>query len=219
MSTSAYQERILGYFDILGWSDLVAESASRPELLSELESALTGHGLEIRPPDLLLQFTQFSDHVCISTLASQERALTVVQVTLGSMVQRLLKLGYLSRGALVVGPLLHRGNTILGPALAEAHEIESQVARYPRIVFSERACEVAGSVSPPLKTFLRRDVDGLSFMDMLGLVDSLAEIQEIRNSVTGRPLKRDTLAVRSQRGWFFEYLRRREDELRATACG
>ena len=46
----------------------------------------------------------------------------------------LLKLGFLTRGAIVLGELYHRESCVFGPALIRAVEMEKNEAFYPRIL-------------------------------------------------------------------------------------
>jgi hypothetical protein len=57
------------------------------------------------------------------------------------LIVDLLHMGFLTRGAIVVGDLFHRDNVIFGPALLEAYQIESREAFYPRIIVSNKALE------------------------------------------------------------------------------
>ena len=57
------------------------------------------------------------------------------------LIVDLLHMGFLTRGAIVVGDLYHRDNIIFGPALVEAHTIESREAFYPRVIVSRTALE------------------------------------------------------------------------------
>lgn len=114
MTKSRYHDRVLGYFDILGWSETVRASQKRNEVLFDLFRVLTdlAHGWEDRTPAHNVQFVQFSDHVCISTPADDELALVFVAVTIHGIVERLLEVGCATRGAIVVGPLVHTGSII-----------------------------------------------------------------------------------------------------------
>jgi hypothetical protein len=215
MSPLRYENRVLGYFDILGWSDLIRKSEKTPDIIPDLEGALksTGDIWDGRPrtPEHVVQFAQFSDHVCISTLATHDKAVAFIGISVGALVLKLLQMGYATRGALVVGPLVHAGNRIFGPALVEAHEIESKVAKYPRLVLSGRALELAAALP---RNVLRKDIDGLSFLDVFAVLDSPDQVQEIRRALDDNPPTRDSLDIRAKRGWLLEYLRRRDEELR-----
>ncbi len=89
------------------------------------------------------------------------------------------------RGAVTVGAggMLEDGS-FYGPALAEAHQLESEVAKYPRVVVSQTACEfladgqaysmdretaeIMGKIAGICRSFIWQDVDGCWIVDFLG---------------------------------------------------
>lgn len=68
--------------------------------------------------------------------------------------------GFLIRGGISVGKIIHTRNAVFGPALNRAYEIESTMAIFPRIVIDE-------NVLPhlPLIPSLIVQEDGLYFLD------------------------------------------------------
>ena len=218
MKRSRYHDRVLGYFDILGWSEMVRASQKRNEVLFDLFRVLIdlGEGWEGRTPAHNVQFVQFSDHVCISTPADDELALVFVAVTLHGFVERLLEMGYATRGAIVIGPLVHTGSVIFGPALLEAHEIESKVAQYPRIVLSERTLEVASALRPPRNVLRRKDSDGMYFLDVFDTLTSVRQINRIRRALEQKAPARSTLDITVKKNWLRERLSERAAQVRAA---
>ena len=205
----AYEERTLAYFDVLGWSDLISASRDEPGLLVELEDVLSPaedlHKALGRESGI--QLAQFSDHVCISALA--DTGLGGVCVLAASLVVNMLHLGFCARGAIVLGKLVHRGNRVYGPALLEAHYIESRVAVYPRLVLSDEVVSRLGTIgNPSIQTI--RDTDGLEFLDVMSLLPAdrrAGACRKMAAAVKSRiaPAERE-LAVRAKRGWLFQYL-------------
>ena len=61
---------------------------------------------------------------------------------------QLLIAGYCTRGALCFGELEHTDRRIAGKALVEAHRIEREVAKYPRLVLNSEAERVVIEVFP-----------------------------------------------------------------------
>jgi hypothetical protein len=143
-----YQERLLLYADVLGWSAEIrcgdgskllsvvrdihkhAESHNQraPE---ELISKEAKGRLSINPMALEVQFGAFSDHFVFSVPDWFEgRILTKAS----QLMIDLLRAKFLTRGAVVVGSLYLRDNVIFGPALPSAVEIEKNEAIHPRIL-------------------------------------------------------------------------------------
>jgi hypothetical protein len=73
--------------------------------------------------------------------------------------------GVLVRGGITVGNLYHRNGVVIGEALIEAHELESRVANYPRILVSPRVLEHADFQLGA--TELMKDRDGLWCFDYI----------------------------------------------------
>jgi hypothetical protein len=183
--TVGYERRALFYFDILGWSELVRQSATRPDKLYDIERALVACSdlADSLPVGDVLCVGQFSDHFVISALPTPQGLGVIRDVTMIA-VRTLLLDGHCVRGALVVGDLVHRRNRIYGPALLDAVYIESRVAKYPRVVFSDAAVRLADEldgqtfsiVGKPSGEILRmnsrvprrKDADGLTYLDVIG---------------------------------------------------
>jgi hypothetical protein len=160
----AYEQRLLLYCDILGWSaEIVTGDASR--LLAALDRihsraedynererqkllALDGKSVQtqigqvgpvqINRAALEIQYGAFSDHFVFSLPESfGSRIFSVAS----KLTIELLRIGFLVRGAIVLGPLHHRDNVIFGPALLEAVAIEEDEAFYPRILVTDVVVE------------------------------------------------------------------------------
>ena len=216
MTPNKYEERILGYIDVLGWSSLINQSTTDQAIITELLEALdlTRRDLENQPHLHLVQVTHFSDHVCISCPATMKHAIAAISIVLGSMTLKLLEKGFPVRGALVAGPLIHSGTRILGPALIEAHEIESRVAKYPRIVLSDRA--VGYALLCRDDRLFPQDADGLTFLDVFAPLDTDEEIEAIRTAIVKRGAMQETLDFRSKKCWLLNQLRRRQAALKSA---
>lgn len=216
MTPNKYEERILGYLDVLGWSSLIRQSRTEQAIVAELLEALdvTRQSWEDRNPQHMVQVAHFSDHVCISCPAEMEHAMTAISVIVGAMALSLLEKGFLVRGALVAGPLIHAGTRILGPALIEAHEIESRVAKYPRIVLSDRALGYA--LLEPETRILSQDTDGLTFLDVVSILDKEERIEATRTAIVRRGPMQEPLDIRSKKCWLLDQLRRRQAALKSV---
>lgn len=155
-----HAERLLLYADILGWSAEIAHGdmsrcltavekihdygAAYNEKARQELIALEGKVIDtdfgpirvgsINRMRLEIQFGAFSDHLVFSLPASfGSRILTMAS----TLIRNLLRLGFLTRGAVVLGPLHHQDNIIFGRALLEAVELEERQAFYPRVLVSD----------------------------------------------------------------------------------
>jgi hypothetical protein len=137
-----YEQRIIGYADILGWKASCYD-LSQYTLLQTAAEAIAGYGLilPISAKESILtgvEFSFFSDNFAIS--APIDRAQGFFDI-LALATQELLDAQFLVRGAVTMGGLYHQRGIIFGPALIEAVNMEQNDACYPRLLCSERLRE------------------------------------------------------------------------------
>ncbi len=146
-----YEERLPLYVDILGWTTAIRERGEDPLLLKAVQRvhihaethneryrqellSRGGKGERIFKMPLQVHFAAFSDHFVYSMPeAFGPRIITVAS----KLVLDLLRMGWLTRGAIVVGKLHHKDNAIFGPALLEAVCSEETKAIFPRVLISD----------------------------------------------------------------------------------
>lgn len=109
-----------------------------------------------------------SDSIILSLPKSEQGAWFLLRRCM-SLSTELLVRGFLVRGAIVLGSLYHEGNTVFGEALTRAYRLESEVARYPRVLVANDVYDdllSVGSIRPGpwqdlfLHDWLRSDDDG-----------------------------------------------------------
>jgi hypothetical protein len=201
-TTYGYQPRIVALLDLLGFSEVVASSSRNPQMISVIHSALAAMrkvfpqwddstrpleeaykraAVELEPAlrdsifgeHELFRTSMFSDNVAFSG-PPDPNGFIVVLATSAFLWLHLLSRGFLLRGGIAIGELRHSEREVFGPALVEAHQLESRVARFPRLVLSERLVEVLrenekSGFGPPLYShMLRRDLDGIHHINTLG---------------------------------------------------
>jgi hypothetical protein len=184
-----FEDRFVAFVDILGFRDIVARMETEPGLFSTVRDALKTIDKQARefrdyraarkqsheallasgkvpltsPPHL--HMTAFSDCYVISETFPAWHVLAGVQA-LGAT---LLTHGILCRGAVVRGPAYHRDRVLFGPAVIEAYELESQVAKYPRILVTEEVRNAAWGYHEGRwkgRLFVQ-DTDGCWFINVL----------------------------------------------------
>jgi hypothetical protein len=153
----SFEERFLAFVDILGFRSIVSRMQEDAGLFSTVRDSLKTIDKQARdfrdyrvarkqshqsllakgkvpltsPPHL--QMTAFSDCYVISETSPAWHVLAGVQALGANLITQ----GILCRGAVVKGPAYHRDRVLFGPAVIEAYELESQVAKYPRILVTE----------------------------------------------------------------------------------
>ena len=105
-----------------------------------------------------------------------ELEIATIVLSLAPYQLALARRGFFVRGGITLGPLFMDEFVVYGPALLEAHEIEHNLARDPRIVVSKEVCELLKQHiyyrldpedAPQNKEFLV-DTDGQIFVNYLG---------------------------------------------------
>lgn len=132
----SYENRVVAFFDTLGWREEVASAGTDARRIARL-AAITRifSSFVANSPDNApgARMTSFSDNVIVSLPYDPDilrwtlDGLATIQVGLALM-------GFWVRGALTVGNLFHDESTVFGPALNRAYELESKSAIYPRIL-------------------------------------------------------------------------------------
>jgi hypothetical protein len=189
MSKNRFQQRYIAFVDILGFSGLVQRMSSEDRLFTIVRDVLKGLDRQSRDfqqyrrerrekrdatlrrgrvplvGESSLQMTAFSDCYVLSEVSPAWHVLAAVQA-LGS---RFLAEGILTRGAVVKGKAYHNGRVLFGPGIIEAHQLESDVAKYPRILVAESVREAVWGYHEGLweRRLLERDVDGCWFVNLL----------------------------------------------------
>jgi hypothetical protein len=224
-----YEPRVLAYVDVLGWRELIKRSVSGPSVrvtIAKAVGALRSHRQRVRRfkgrasragiKRLAPEVTIFSDTVAISCVPDAFAVETIVgQVQ--SFCTELMLAGVYARGAIVQGLLHHRGGVIIGPALVEAHDIESTVAKYPRIVVANDLVPSsfypaqAGTVRVPLGSVIRDH-------DLLGVLNPFSQpygpfpdafIEHFRRRVQRDLLRKNgDLGIRAKLGWLLTFMQR-----------
>jgi len=231
MPPSIYDDNIVALVDILGWSELVNQVSTIEEIEKVIHAAVTlnvsaeasaerrtmfdEHGLG-RAANT--RFAYFSDTAVLSCPAeASESGWMCSEVQM--LCRRLLRLGVLTRGAIVRGKLFHKPGMLFGPALVEAHLIERDVAKYPRIVVTPDAAPfVLTAADPnhapyPGEPQSKSDADGLLFMEIFGnrsdgkrLRSDQDEAREALARIRAQLAATSKLAYRAKLGWMVAYL-------------
>jgi hypothetical protein len=213
---SHYEDRVIAYFDILGWKEIIVESIQDPRKLVMIEKALA-RGERLRRAfdgERYFEISQFSDHIVISAPADTDYAHSISRLV-SHVCLDLLKNDFLIRGAIACGKLVHIKEKIYGPALAEAYWLESTVAVYPRILVASSASDLF-QAAEEWETLTRVDFDGLQILDIIRSHPSPKDARSICNTFLNRygpfaskrkKMKHAPLNIRAKYEWTISYLR------------
>lgn len=180
------QESFVVWLDVLGYSDMCRAATTRADqnaLLSRLRQALRRHRPLLQPtrepPFVALR--AFTDNIVLGRplftgpLEDGESELAYMMMASAAYQFALARSGFFVRGAIAVGDHYMDEYMVFGPALIEAHDLESARAKTPRVLLSERAREFVtrhvrsyGDVSDsPHDSELLVDADGEWFLNYL----------------------------------------------------
>jgi hypothetical protein len=184
-----YQERICCFIDILGFKKHIDETVndSGEENLKKIKSIK--HILKLSKKitndsgfSKSKVVTYFSDSIVISYKYDEPSQLFFTILDLLYVSFELANKGYLTRGGVDVGKLLHTSKYIFGPALVKAYNLESKNAKFPRIIVSEEVIKLGvkhrkdfhseKDESEYLMDILTLDDDGYYFIDYISKASS-----------------------------------------------
>lgn len=159
-----YENRLVAFIDILGFKDIVKQSEDDPTKIKllhsilrylknwevsekwdlrlvEIEEDAQKRGVEKFDITGKTNSTSFSDSIVVSVKIDNninEMASTLI-VNLAYIGAILIEKGILFRGGLTIGNIIHNDNgTVFGQGLIDAYKLESNNAKYPRIILSDK---------------------------------------------------------------------------------
>lgn len=173
-----YEQRVVLFIDFLGFKEIIERTKNDNSLLENLVAAMDrigAIGLGDEEFSKSQRITQFSDCIVVSFHVDERSGVFWLLNEIAFCVIDLLERGFLLRGALTVGDLLHTGKHIVGPAMVAAYEMESKVAKYPRVLIDPSVLDVARKARSELhspeqeanyvKSFMTQDEDGKYYFD------------------------------------------------------
>ncbi len=190
----AYTESVVTFIDIMGFGTLVANEANFQKIdriLGRLRNVAQFEAFETKAHEQ--RSTCFSDCCVRSTPIiksnGESNRFGILAHEVLDLVHTQLDLigseSVLMRGAITIGPLIHEEDKVFGPALERAYRLETEAAQYPRIIIDPHIIrrarltqDLGASHHDPdqdiayLMDFLKRDRDGLYFINYLHLSSS-----------------------------------------------
>lgn len=189
-----YQNRFVIFMDILGFKEKMNSTVDKKgnSITSKIDEVITAMNLvpelyhvenkELRSFSKTKMVTQFSDSIVVSfeIEALDEIFLAIDSTNL--LVLELVYKGFLCRGGIAFGKLLHTTKHLFGPALVEAYELENKAAIYPRVIVDEMSLfnalkafvESKGSFSnsdridfEEIQKLFSKDFDGHYYLDYI----------------------------------------------------
>lgn len=174
---STYEKRIVLFLDFLGFGEVINATTTDRSKITDVIQAINrlreiGRQQEFYKSQ---QVTQFSDCIVVSYRCNERSAAFDLVNEIGLALIGLVGLGFLVRGGVAVGDLIHTNDFLFGPAMIEAYQLESKCAIYPRVLISDSLFEVA-MLAPAehhraheelayVASHLCKDTDGCHYID------------------------------------------------------
>ena len=188
MKNVVYEERVLSFIDILGFSDLIKKSENDESLAVDVLRVWGGiDDLKKKLATNSSSLTMFSDCMCVSQCISGSYFSFYAGVCL--ICLGLIGSGYPVRGAISRGKLYHQGNVIFGPCLVRAYQLESKLSFYPRIIVDPQMIVANGDDTDDLNLIVR-DEDGVLMLNYLSQ-QLIGVISNITNMFSLESIKRE----------------------------
>lgn len=185
--SSKYEDRIIAFIDILGFSNIIKHTNISSQELNNLGSALNyihNYFNEVQgdyEDPSVFQLSQFSDSIVISVSMKHSLEMTTIFKHLKNIQINLIQRNILLRGGIVKGKLIHTDDLLLGPGMINAYNLESKCALHPRIVIDPGVLWQFGRIDGKkqdikLKDFdyeqsFKKEADGIYYIDYFNDVE------------------------------------------------
>ena len=177
-----YEDRLIAFVDLLGFKQAVNNSVNHQVIAQKIYNILNYHnrlkeknysdGLA-SGSDYGKEITFFSDCFVISYAIGRGGELNYLLSDVIFHALDLTSIGFLLRGGITFGQLVHQGDICFGPAMNRAYELESICASYPRILVDDviinNICRFRPDCNSEefehefMRTLISRDKDGKYF--------------------------------------------------------
>jgi hypothetical protein len=164
---------LVAFIDILGFGSLIRESTrdagSEETVIARIWEALTEAVAQVQryspqSDSEDVRFSQFSDSFVISAPVGDEvhHSLFYFSSSIQAILDEMLRSRLFLRGGIAIGGLVHKDGLPFGPAMNRAYELETKVARVPRIVLDPAIPDL---VTSRMQGLWATDTDGLRYLD------------------------------------------------------
>jgi hypothetical protein len=134
------------FYDVLGWRNHIKTAGGDLEKVGNLRRLIlrSHRSLRLRYPEFNIRISTFSDNIVITQTINDK---TPRLLTLMAFQQIAVAMsGFLLRGGITVGDVVHNDECVFGPGLNRAYELESKIAYYPRFALDRDVVEELGEV-------------------------------------------------------------------------
>jgi hypothetical protein len=138
MEANNYPVRYCAFVDVLGFRELLRRLNASRTAVNEIRTLLATVHNPPGPASKMFKGSDFrAQSISDAVVLSAENSLAGISHILHALEElslAILQAGFFIRGALVKGRLYHDSQMVFGEALVNAYHLESQVARFPRVM-------------------------------------------------------------------------------------
>lgn len=141
-----YSKKIICFIDILGFRKHIGKTLAKDQSDNEEEIEKIANALEsMKCHSAQSQgsyptnrhITQFSDSLVISFDYKDKKSVYYTLVDIQLLLIDLVFRGFLCRGGISLGKIVHKNDMVFGPGMIDAYTLESKAANYPRILVGQ----------------------------------------------------------------------------------
>jgi hypothetical protein len=154
-----YERRVVVFCDILGWRDHILAAGAQAEQIGALRRVILQLSRTIKLRERLnIKVSTFSDNIAVTQDVGEMTPMLVQQMANFQLASAMR--GFFLRGGITIGDIIHDEETVFGPGLNRAYELESTVAESARIVLDSETLRDLGNLGD-----LAVAEDGVVFLD------------------------------------------------------
>lgn len=207
----AMELSVVAFIDVLGFSAMVkADAASQGEkYLEAFREVLEEVKTSFQDVEGGLDAKMFSDSIVLAAPLSPDAVIDVLKAC-ANLQQRFLKRGILLRGGVSYGKHFADSTVMFSEGLISAYHIESQLAKYPRIVVDKNVIDYFvhhGDVHEDKRevgrSLMIQDRDKVSFVHYLSSAEFLSDSAHVEGLITSQ--LRSGESVLEKLRWLHDY--------------
>jgi hypothetical protein len=197
----------VAFLDVLGFAKMVEDDIAgddHPYLVKLFKCHQSAAQIFSDDPNCTL--TQFSDSIVISK-PFDPKGFVWFATRVARYQRLLLDDELLCRGGMAVNKHFSNGSFTFSAGVIDAYRVESNTARYPRVVISPDVIDLLYPHRSKIPAVLAEEDDGLLFIDYLGVTKRLRPVRlgtSIQNLV-GRLCASKTASIREKGLWLAAY--------------
>jgi len=177
-----YEDRLIIYIDILGFTNFIDYTTqtkiNRSEKIIKINNLLKliKSYFEVKYKNLQVsktrQYTSFSDLLVVSINLKEIKNIAFEIYEIYNLLKEANYNGFLLRGAIVYGKIIHTKDVLFGPGIISAYNKERNIAKYPRIIIDNVIVSDLIELYEQEQDYcyydniISRDIDGLYYIDL-----------------------------------------------------